>query len=93
MSILDSVSYTRSARSFVTKNIRNDGGETFAFTIFYRDGDGELHDYFLDMNQKGYAIRGQSKMYKMVERESEVFEQLSAWLFEKAVEMPVNSNK
>ncbi|AWP30504.1 hypothetical protein [Paenibacillus sp. Cedars] len=93
MSILDSVSYTRSARSFVTKNIRNDGGETFAFTIFYRDGDGELHDYFLDMNQKGYAIRGQNKMYKMVERESEVFEQLSACLFEKAVEMPVNSSK
>lgn len=32
-------------------------------------------------------------MYKMVERESEMFEQLSAWLFEKAVEMPVNSSK
>ena len=90
MSILDSVSYTRSPRSFVTRNIRNDGGSTFAFVIFYRDRDGELNNYFLDINQKGYVLRGKNKMYKMVERETEVFDQLSKWLFENATKMPVS---
>jgi hypothetical protein len=89
MSILDSVSYTRSPRSFFSKNIRNDGGPTFAFIIFYRDRDGEINDYFLDINQKGYVLRGGKKIYKMVDREAEVFDQLSTWLFEKAVRMPV----
>ncbi|WP_194540564.1 hypothetical protein [Paenibacillus sp. JZ16] len=89
MSILDSVSYTRSPRSFFNRNIRNDGGPTFAFIIFYRDRDGEMNDYFLDMNQGGYVLRGGKKMYKMVDREKEVFDQLSTWLFEKAVRMPV----
>ena len=89
MSILDSVSYTRSPRSFFSRNIRNDGGPTFAFIIFYRDRDGEMNDYFLDMNQGGYVLRGGKKMYKMVDREKEVFDQLSTWLFEKAVKMPV----
>jgi hypothetical protein len=88
MSILDSVSYTRSLRSFFSRNIRNDGGATFAFNIFYRDHDGALHDYFLDINQKGYVLRGGKKIYKMVDREAEVFDQLSTWLFEKAVRMP-----
>ncbi|OIB03675.1 hypothetical protein AK95_08650 [Paenibacillus sp. LC231] len=90
MSILDSVSYTRSPRSFFSRNIRNDGGPTFAFIIFYRDRDGEMNDYFLDMNQGGYVLRGGKKMYKMVYREKEVFDQLSTWLFEKAVRMLVN---
>lgn len=89
MSILDSVSYTRSPRSFFSRNIRNDGGPTFAFIIFYRDRDGKMNDYFLDMNQGGYVLRGGKKMYKMVDREKEVFDQLSTWLFEKAVRMPV----
>ncbi|WP_127593984.1 hypothetical protein [Paenibacillus lautus] len=89
MSILDSVSYTRSPRAFFSKNIRNDGGPTFAFIIFYRDRDGEINDYFLDINQKGYVLRGGKKIYKMVDREAEVFDQLSTWLFEKAVRMPV----
>lgn len=88
MSILDSVSYTRSSRSFFSRNIRNDGGPTFAFIIFYRDRDGEIDDYFLDINQKGYVLRGGKKIYKMVDREEEVFDQLSRWLFERAVRMP-----
>ncbi|WP_339292185.1 hypothetical protein MKY48_02215 [Paenibacillus sp. FSL W8-0187] len=85
MSILDSVSYTR---SFFSRNIRNDGGPTFAFIIFYRDRDGEIDDYFLDINQKGYVLTGGKKIYKMVDREEEVFDQLSRWLFERAVRMP-----
>ncbi|WP_339269708.1 hypothetical protein NYE54_02225 [Paenibacillus sp. FSL K6-1330] len=88
MNIFDSVSYTRSPRSFFSKNIRNDGGPTFAFIIFYRDRDGEIDDYFLDINQKGYVLRGGKKIYKMVDREEEVFDQLSRWLFERAVRMP-----
>ncbi|MFI2858525.1 hypothetical protein ACH6EH_15555 [Paenibacillus sp. JSM ZJ436] len=88
MSILDSVSYTRSPRSFVSRNIRNDGGATFAFIIFYRDRNGELNDYSLDMNQKGYLLRDERKMYKMVEQETEVFNSLSTWLFENSTQMP-----
>lgn len=87
MSILDSVSYTRSSRSFFSRNIRNDGEPTFAFIIFYRDRDGEIDDYFLDINQKGYVLRGGKKIYKMVDREEEVFDQLSRWLFERAVKL------
>lgn len=87
MSILDSVSYTRSPRSFDTKNIRNDGGATLGFMIYYRDHDGEVNDYFLDINQKGYVLSGGKNMYKMVEREEAVFEQLSTWLFEKGVKL------
>lgn len=36
------------------------------------------------INQKSYVLRGGKKIYKMVDREEEVFDQLSTWLFEKA---------
>ncbi|MFS0864721.1 hypothetical protein [Fredinandcohnia sp. 179-A 10B2 NHS] len=82
--IFDSVSYTR---SFGSKNIRNDGN-TFSMHVFYRNQNGEILNYDLDINEKGYIV-SDKKRYKMVENEQEVFQQLSDWLLEKGVEQPI----
>ncbi|WP_098742041.1 hypothetical protein [Paenibacillus sp. EZ-K15] len=83
MSIFDSVSYTRSLGS---KNIRN-GNTTLAIIFLYRDSDGKPKDYFLDINEHGFIISDKKK-FKIVRRETEVFKQLSTWLFENGIEQP-----
>lgn len=84
ITIFDSVSYTR---SFGSKNIRNDGN-TFIMYVFYRDHNGEILNYDLDINEKGFIVRDKKK-YKMVEKEQEVFQQLSKLLLENGIEQPI----
>ncbi|KIL35422.1 hypothetical protein SD71_14075 [Cohnella kolymensis] len=86
MSIFESVSYTR---SFGSRNIRNDG-KAFMMMIFYRDRDGELHDYDLDINEKSFIVSDKKK-YKMVDGEKEAFERLSTWLLEKGIKQPIGT--
>ncbi|WP_078546794.1 hypothetical protein [Litchfieldia alkalitelluris] len=84
--IFDSSSYTR---SFGSKNIRNDG-KAFTMFVFYRDRDGELVDYELDINEKGFVVSNKKK-YKMIADDQEVFQQLSKWLLEKGIEQPIGT--
>jgi hypothetical protein len=87
MSVFDSVSYTR---SFGSKNIRYDG--TLMMMVFYRDRNGELHDYDVDINEKGFVVSDKKK-YKIVDGEKEVFQKLSTWLFEKGIKQPIGTVK
>lgn len=88
MSIFDSASYRR---SFGNKNIRNDG-KAFMIYVFYRDHNGELHDYDLDINDKGSVVSAKKK-YKIVNEEKELFQQLSTWLLENGIEQPIGTVK
>lgn len=79
-SIFDSVSYTRSIGS---KNIRNDG-KTLIMYVIYRDRNGELLNYDLDINEKGYVVSDKKK-FKMADEDKEVFKQLSKFVLDEGI--------
>jgi hypothetical protein len=74
ISIFASVSYTR---SFGSKTIRNDGRARIMYLI-YRDRNGELLNYDLDIDEKGFVVSDKKK-FKIVDEEQDVFQQLSKW--------------
>ncbi|SFS72372.1 hypothetical protein [Paenibacillus sp. BC26] len=86
-SIWESVSYTR---SFGSKNIRNDG-KAFMIIVFYRGDDGKLHNYDLDINEKGFVVSNKRK-YKMEHGAQEVFQRLSAWLLKNGIKQPIGTS-
>jgi hypothetical protein len=55
--------------------------------VVYRDRNGELLNYDLDINEKGFVISDKKK-FKIADEEQSVFQQFSKWVLEEGIEMP-----
>jgi hypothetical protein len=52
--------------------------------VIYRDRNGELLNYDLDINEKGYVISDKKK-FKMADEDKEVFQPLSKFVLDEGI--------